>query len=102
MRALFTIEVDSIQLSIFLKITEIELITGSGSTIHKSRAHQALEFAKQNNSEITTLYISFIPFSLRFKSTDILDAAHQSYIEELTQWLEDIRKEAENNTYISK
>ncbi len=78
------------------KISKI-LVAIDGSEPSIRAAHQALEMAKQNNSEITTLYISFIPLSLRFKSRDILDAAHQSDVEELTRWLEDIRKEAENN-----
>ncbi len=83
------------------KISKIlTAIDGSQPSIRA--AHQALEFAKQNNSEIIALYISFIPLSLRFKSKDILDAAHQSDVEQLTRWLEDIRKEAENNNILFK
>ncbi len=57
------------------KISKI-LVAIDGSEPSIRAAHQALEMAKQNNSEITTLYISFIPLSLRFKSRDILDAAY--------------------------
>ena len=78
------------------KISKI-LVAIDGSQPSISAAYQALEIAKQNNSEITALYISFIPLSLRFKSRDILDSAHQSDVEELTRWLEDIRKKAENS-----
>jgi len=78
------------------KISKI-LVAIDGSQPSITAAHQALEFAKQNNSEITALYISFIPLSLRFKSRDILDAAHQSDVEQVTLWLEGIRKEAEKN-----
>ena len=83
------------------KISKI-LIAIDGSQPSIRAAHQALEIAKQNNSEITALYISFIPLSLRFKSRDILDAAHQSDVEELTRWLEDIRKQAENTNILFK
>jgi nucleotide-binding universal stress UspA family protein len=65
-------------------------------------AHQALEIAKSNNSEIIALYISFIPLSLRFKSRDILDAAHNFDVEEVTRWLEDIRKEAQKSNILFK
>lgn len=78
------------------KISKI-LIAIDGSQPSITAARHALEFAKQNNSEITALYISFIPLSLRFKSRDILDAAHQSDVEQVTLWLEDIRKEVEKN-----
>ena len=83
------------------KISKI-LVAIDGSQPSISAAYQALEIAKQNNSEITALYISFIPLSLRFKSRDILDAAHQSDVEELTRWLEDIRKESENSNILFK
>ena len=81
------------------KISKI-LVAIDGSQPSITAAHQALGIAKQNNSEITALYISFIPLSLRFKSRDILDTAHQSDVEELTRWLEDIRKEAENSNIL--
>src|SRR3712207_663804 len=83
------------------KISKI-LVAIDGSQPSIRAAHQALEFAKQNNSEIIALYISFIPLSLRFKSKDILDAAHQSDVEQLTRWLENIRKGAENNNILFK
>jgi nucleotide-binding universal stress UspA family protein len=75
-------------------------IDGSPPSI--KAAHQALEIAKSNNSEIIALYISFIPLSLRFKSRDILDAAHSFDLEEVTRWLEDIRKEAQKNNILFK
>ena len=81
------------------KISKI-LVAIDGSQPSITATHQALEIAKQNNSEITALYISFIPSSLRFKSRDILDTAHQSDVEELTRWLEDIRKDAENSNIL--
>ena len=56
------------------KISKI-LVAIDGSQPSISAAYPALEIAKQNNSETTALYISFIPLSLRFKSRDILDAA---------------------------
>jgi nucleotide-binding universal stress UspA family protein len=75
-------------------------IDGSQQSI--KAAYQALDIAKQNNSEIIALYVSFIPLSLRFKSRDILDAAHESDVEQVTLWLEDIRKEAEKNHILFK
>jgi nucleotide-binding universal stress UspA family protein len=75
-------------------------IDGSQQSI--KAAYQALDIAKQNNSEIIALYVSFIPLSLRFKSRDILDAAHKSDVEQVTLWLEDIRKEAEKNHILFK
>ena len=75
-------------------------IDGSQQSI--KAAYRALDIAKQNNSEIIALYVSFIPLSLRFKSRDILDAAHKSDVEQVTLWLEDIRKEAEKNHILFK
>jgi nucleotide-binding universal stress UspA family protein len=83
------------------KISKI-LVAVDGSQPSIKAAYQAVEIARINNSEIIALYISFIPLSLRFKSREILDAAHESDIEESIRWLEDIRKEAEKNHILFK
>lgn len=85
----------------FHRISKI-LVGIDGSQQSIKAAYKALEISKQNNSEIIAVYISFIPLSLRFKSREILDAAHKADLEEVTRWLEDIIKEAQRNHLLFK
>lgn len=73
------------------------MVCVDGSEPSLKAAKQAVEFAKTNNSEIVALYVSYIPLSLRFKSREVLDTAHEFDLEEAGRWLRDIRKEAEDH-----
>lgn len=83
------------------KILKI-LVCIDGSENSLNAASQALEIAKPNNFEITALYVSHIPLSLRFKSREILDTAHEFDLQESEKWLKDIKKEAEENNVLLK
>lgn len=67
-------------------------IDGSESSL--KAAKKALEIAKLRSSEIITLYISFIPHSLRRSPQYFWDELHGYDLEQLGKWLKDIIDEA--------
>lgn len=72
------------------------MVCVDGSEPSLKAAKQAVDFAKSNSSQIIALYVSYIPLSLRFKSREVLDAAHEFDLQEARKWLQDIKEEAED------